>query len=560
MDDSKQVVKYDQDYKKNPKNSQSEEIILQNDSQELCGKENLLSSPERKYSKFSTSDSEKSLISLLNIEKATLILDSIVESLHFTGFHMATLFVCVFSMICDGYLTFHFKMGQKLMEKRFMWNSAEINRLYSLQLSCMALGSLISQNVRTRHWDVSSNILLGSIGCMCILMSSFYSEAMTYSFMLLVFCIGHGFINDICTNYLVELVNLRLRGFLFLLVSSFRILGVIFGLGIFIYLYGNFGVEEPSLLLLSMIAFQLGLTISLIYLLDSPRVLFYSGELSQMYEYIQVITTEHSDSIYNQQFKAQIISKLQSARNDIETNYGKLKNEGFMEGYRDLFVKPHLNITLRAAVFIFIIGVFTTMITNSHEYFYRYYSLDMSSYLFSINNISRPNGLGEKDINYGLYIYYITEFLILISLCYSYYLLPNLKRIYFNLFSLLICGISMVCILCIKSNFVYFICIFESFSYFYLLLIYLYCTENTTTKLRNYLTGVMMSTLMFTNIAQNYFVPVISRINPNIAVYCNLGVLIVLVLMEFFVINNKRDSKDMNLQEIELNILKRNNS
>jgi hypothetical protein len=67
MDDSKQVVKYDQDYKKNPKNSQSEEIILQNDSQELCGKENLLSSPERKYSKFSTSDSEKSLISLLNI-------------------------------------------------------------------------------------------------------------------------------------------------------------------------------------------------------------------------------------------------------------------------------------------------------------------------------------------------------------------------------------------------------------------------------------------------------------------------------------------------------------
>jgi hypothetical protein len=559
MDDSKQGVKIGQaDTNNFQNNSHSHEINLPNDSEGFSGKETLLSSPEKKFTKYSPSHSDKSLISLLDIEKTTLIVDNIVESLHFTGFHMATLFVCIFSMICDGYLVFHFKMGQKLMIKRFMWTDVEVNRLYSLQLSCMALGSLVSQNVKTTHWDVSSNILLGTIGCLCLLMISFYSEAMTYSFMLLVFCICHGFIQDICTNYLVELVNIRLRGFLFLLVSSFRILGTIFSTSVFIYLYGSYGVDEPSLLLLSMIAFQLGLTISLIYLLDSPRVLFYNGELSHMYEYIQVMTTEHRDPIYNQQFKAQIISKLDSARKDIDYNYGHLKSEGFMKGYKDLFVKPHLKITLRAGAFIFFIAIFMTMITNSHEYFYRYYSLDMSPYLFSLNNISRPNALGERDVNYGLYIYYTSEFIILISLCYSYYLLPNVKRIYFNLSALTVCGITMICILSIKSNFVYFICVFESFSYFYLLLIYLYCTENTTTQLRNYLTGVMMSTLMFTNIAQNYFVPFISKINPHIAVYINFGVLSVLVLMEYFTINNKRDSKDMNLQEIELNILKKN--
>jgi hypothetical protein len=561
MEDEKQGIKKGSGTQKlqvqenliNESNQQSYFDNLENKETNFLSENKLLIN-----SRSPANQSQKSLISLLSLEKSTLIVDSIVETLHFTGFHMATLFVCIFSMMCDGYLTFHMKMGQQMMIKKFNWTKENVNVLYCLQLGFMGLGSLVSTNTRSVHWDVTSNVLLGAIGSLILLMISFYSEAIIYAFLLLNFCVCHGFIQDICTNYLLELMNIKLRGFIFLLVSSFRILGTVFGVGILLYLYGSYQVADPGLLLIAMSAFQIGLTVSLIYLLDSPRVLFYNGGLNYMYEYIQVITTENHDTIYNQQFKAQLISKLDSARREIEFNYGNQSSEGFIMGYVNLFKKPHLKITFRAMAFIFLTIIFMTLITNSHEYFYIYYKLDSNSYLFSFSNLSNISANAEKEINYGLLIYYSAEFAALILLSLIYYYLPNLKRIYFNLTTLSICTITMITIFIVKNHFVYLIWVFETFSYFYFLLIYLYLTENTTTKQRNFLTGVMFMTMQMTLIMQFYSVNAMSKINPTTAVYMNFGIVIALVLMEFFAIYNKRDSKSLNLQEIELNILKNN--
>lgn len=492
---------------------------------------------------------------LVNINNHKYIIDHIIENFHFSRFHLATLFVCLFSLMADGFLNYQMSIASTLLKTKYQWQETDVNVLYSFQMIFMAIGAFVSTTSRSIHWDISSNFLIGTIGCLSIILIVFYSDPFVYTILLLTFCVCQGFIENICTNYLLELTKKKIRGFLFLLVSSFKLFGIAANAFLFSFLFGEYQVDDPSLVLIGLAGAQFFLTVSLIYFLDSPRVLFHNNELSRFYEFIQEITTEGKQNIYNQHLKTEVISKLDVARKEIEYNYGVQKNEGLFITYTYLFKKPHIGLTIKAIVLIFLTIVFLTNVNNSHEEFYIYSNMKNLD-IFSISNVVTITPKGERVTKYSQFFYYFTQFLVGILLSFAYLLLPKVKRIYFNLTALIISLIFLSLVVFIRQYFSYFFVFFDAFASFYYFLIYLYLSENTTTKLRNSLTSTMYIVAALTYIIQYFSVKTLANFNPFILLYLNYLIAIFLILMEFLAIDNSVDVKDLNLQEIEINILK----
>jgi MFS family permease len=478
------------------------------------------------------------------------IVDNLVENLPFSLYHYASVLVCLFSMLCDGYLAFHFKMGHQLMEKKFNWTQSNINLLTSICFMTIALGSLISTNSRTIYWDVSSNILIATIGSLCCIMMCFFADGTVYASLLILFAFCHGFIANISTNFLIELMKKNWRGFAFMIIGSMKFLGNFVGAIIFLHYYGSILVDEPGFLSLGLLIFEILMGLSLVFLFDSPRILYCNNEMSLFCDYLNFI-----DEIPNDNFKVVLVSQILEVRKLEEKKYGSQKNEGVVTSYFDLYKKKVIKKTLIAKIFSVIITIVLIFIPTCFEEYLKYLKIEDQENIFKITNIVKIFANGSRQINYYLLIYYASQLGLAISLCLIFFFAKSLRRIYFTVGSLIACIVLNVLMLCLKSGQIYLFGIFEVFSYFYFLLLFLYITENIITKLRNSLTSIVFIILQFSNILQFGAVSFLSSLHPTVPIYFSLFLCIVLILLEFFLIDFKNNNNLMPLQEIEFKIL-----
>jgi len=500
----------------------------------------------------------------INLKKPTdiFILEKIIEKFHFSRFHLAILFVGIISFTCDGYLQFHFRTSENIFKKRLGISPTEVKVLTVTQILANLLGALLSTNFKTKYWEASSNVFLGIVGLLCVILMSLYTDPVIYGGLVVSYSICNGFICNVCGNFLIELYNIKIRGAFFLFIFSFRVFGMSLACLIFTILFNNNQLDHFFLLMIGLFVLQLGLCISLLFILDSPRILFYNNNLIHFYEYIQEITTEGKDNIYNRHFKSQMIIKLEDAKREIESKYGKLSSDGYFSNICEIWVKPHLKITIRAIVFVILAVLYFTNIRDSHLKILQFYNWNISEYIYytdgkqdtpSVEDLD--SGKREYKIRYHLFFFYFLQFLICSVMAFIYYKFPQIKRFYFAVFSLSTAFITMILIITIEYAVFYLISIFEAFALFYYGLVYLHFNEMTTTRIRNYFTSIIFSTMEIIYIIQYFVVPNIFSTNPIPTIIFNMLIFVSLLVMEVLWIDHNNETRYKSLQEIEFEIL-----
>jgi hypothetical protein len=500
----------------------------------------------------------------INLKKPTdiFILEKIIEKFHFSKFHIAIFFVGIFAFTCDGYFQFHFRTSENIFKKKLGISPTEVKVLTVIQIVANILGALLSTNYKTKYWEASSNIYLAIVGLICIILMSLYTDPVVYGALIVSYSICNGFICNICGNFLIELYNIKIRGAFFLFIFSCRLFGMSLACLIFTILFNNNQLDQFFLLMIGLFVLQLGLCVSLLFILDSPRILFYNNNLTHFYEYIQEITTEGKHNIYNQHFKNQMIVKLEDARREIESKYGKLSNSGYFSNVCEMWVKPNLKITIRAIVFVILAVLYFTNIRDSHLKILQFYNWNMSEYIYYTDGKQDTPSVDDLDsgkrkfkIRYDLFFFYFLQFLICSVMSFLYYKFSQIKRFYFAVFSLSTAFITMILIITIQYAVFYLISIFEAFALFYYGLVYLHFNEMTTTRIRNYFTSILFSTMQIIYIVQYFVVPNISSANPIPTIIFNMLIFVSLIVMEVFWIDRKNEVRYKSLQEIEFEIL-----
>jgi len=201
------------------------------------------------------------------------MIDFLIDNLSFSRYHFSILFTCIFSNMIDGYLFAYFQYSNKLILVKLSWVDSTLNVLQSLMLVFAAIGAMLGINAKTSDWDISSNALVAMIGFFCCIMTLVYSDTVVYISVFCLCCVCHGFISNISHNFLLELFPTKIRGLAFLLVRSCMFLGISL-CGGFIWYLNLKGIEDPIFILFGFILLQTLLTITLIFIIDSPRVVF----------------------------------------------------------------------------------------------------------------------------------------------------------------------------------------------------------------------------------------------------------------------------------------------
>ncbi len=547
----------------NLSSSKNYEEILVNTS--LTNRGNSPLKPPRKQTHTATNTKLKESISnILQKRKEIHILDHIVETLHFSRFHLATILVGIFCMFSDGIRNFQFQITQNLLMKRFNWFQWEVSLLYDFEMLFISIGALVSTNSRSIHWDVMSNVHVATIGFLSILLIILLSDSYTYTILILVFSFCHGFIYNISKNYLLEMTPKSTRGFYFLLISSFKKLGVAVNIFVYMMLSVNEGITDPTILILGLFVAQLFLAVSLTFMLDSPRVLFHSNQLTNFYEYIIEVTGEGEDPIYNQHYKNAVISRLDLARKEIEYNYGTQRNEGFINTFSHLFSK-YLWKSMFTVMFIFFSTMFYEFQLSTH-FFYQYHNKQSQSILSfdhmtnSTNDSNDINGLtttnSKVPYNYTAFFIFLSQFFLALIISFIYYLIPRVKRLYFKSFSMVICFICLLCTVVFDDYFNIIIYTYGMFAFIYYTVSFLHFSEFTTTKLRNTLSALMLTSNTIASLASYNLIPPIGMYNPNLLVVMFFLIGLLLVFLDIFVIHKSIEIKDMPLQEIEFIVMK----
>jgi len=215
------------------------------------------------------------------------IIDNIIENLSFTKQHLAIILICVFDLIMDGYLCFLTTKASVLTHKLYNWNKSNNLNFFIFHQFFLAIGAIISTNTRSIYWDVSSNMLVSLIGGMSLTLIHFYQDLISFCTLISIYSICHGFISNICTNYLIEIANLKYRNFFYMFVQSFKIFGMLIGVG-FVYAFSiNDTIETPSVFTIGLPVGEFILTFLLFFNIDSLRVLFYCDEIGILYDNLQ---------------------------------------------------------------------------------------------------------------------------------------------------------------------------------------------------------------------------------------------------------------------------------
>ena len=186
----------------------------------------------------------------------------------------------------NGYLNFIITKINLLSIKYFKWSSSSFNMFTVVQQFFLCLGAIISTNTRSIHWDVSSNILITFLGVFSLFLMHFYTDAVSFCTLLSVYSLCHGFISNICTNYLIELFNNKYRNFFYNFCYSFKIFGMMISCFIMNNIVYDSRIDNPSLYTIGLPVGELILTFLMFFNKDSLRVLFYNNEIPLLYEYL----------------------------------------------------------------------------------------------------------------------------------------------------------------------------------------------------------------------------------------------------------------------------------
>lgn len=214
------------------------------------------------------------------------VLDNIIENLSFTKYHLAIILICVFNMLIDGYLGFVLGKISLLSNKFYKWTDSDNTNFTIVQQLCLGLGALISTNTRSIHWDVSSNMLVTIVGTLALFFLNFFTDSISFCVLISIFSVCHGFIANICTNYLIELTNMKYRNYFYNLAYSFKIFGMFFGILVFYGFSYNIPIDNPNFYTIGLPIGEFILSILLIFNIDSLRVLFYSDEIGLLFQYL----------------------------------------------------------------------------------------------------------------------------------------------------------------------------------------------------------------------------------------------------------------------------------
>jgi len=205
------------------------------------------------------------------------IIDFLIENLSFSRYHFSILATCIFVNMIDGYIFAYFQYSDKLILVKLSWINNTLDILRCLMFVFGIIGAMLGINSKTPDWDISSNALVAMIGFFCGIMTLIYSGTFVYIFVFCLFSVCHGFISNISGNFLLELYPTKYRGLVWLLCCSTKFLGISF-CGGFIWYLNSKGIEDPVFILFGFILLQTLLTISLIFNIDSPRIVFINQE------------------------------------------------------------------------------------------------------------------------------------------------------------------------------------------------------------------------------------------------------------------------------------------
>ena len=152
-------------------------------------------------------------------------------------------------------------------------------------------------------------------------------------------------------------------------------------------------------------------------------------------------------------------------------------------------------------------------------------------------------------------MYYLCVFIGVLVICALKYFL-NMGRKLLCLICLVGCFVFLILMIFFNKHFIYFLGAFETLAVFYHIMVYMYFSTYITTQLRNSMTSLLYITLTVSMIFQSVLLN--SMTNYTLFGYLNFGVVIILVLLEMFLIDE--DTKDLQLQQIEIKLLRAMNT
>ena len=467
-------------------------------------------------------------------------LDKIIESLTFSRYHLATLCVCAFSIMCGGFVSSHFIFSKNLLIVNYTWTLTTYSCVFIFQNLIGAIGAFISVTSTTNEWDIHSNVLIGLIGLLSVVLMTFYNEGPLYIILIFMFNYCQGFINNICCNFLLEEFKLKYRELAFVFVSSFRLIGCgLFGLSAYI-VYDKYENDDPIINIWVLAILQLCLTLSLCFFYDSPRLLYYNASEQDVFKYIQA-STDPLDNVGK--YKETICKRIKETQREIRKTLPSQKYSNLFLHFTQLWQGPYLVLSLKAVIFVFLSCFLMSNIKDSYSYFFH----DKSKYLFIISDENAPH--------YRIPVYYLCVFIGVLVICALKYFL-NMGRKLLCLICLVGCFVFLILMIFFNKHFIYFLGAFETLAVFYHIMVYMYFSTYITTQLRNSMTSLLYITLTVSMIFQSVLLN--SMANYTLFGYLNFGVVIILVLLEMFLIDE--DTKDLQLQQIEIKLLRAMNT
>lgn len=466
-------------------------------------------------------------------------IDTLIEQFKFSKYHIGTLFVCMFSMFLGGYATSHYIFNKTLFIKQYSWTNTQFSLIFVVQNLFCAAGAFISVTSTTLEWDINSNSIVARCSFCALLLLHFFTEAPSYVFLTIVFYFCHGFINNICCNFLLEEFKLKQREAAFLFASSFRLIGCgAFGLVAFIG-FDLYNMTDPIVTLAGLTLFQFILCISLMFFNDSPRLLFCNNQLDQLYDYIEIAASSKVS-----QYRKKIMTNLLISKQQCDNEIGSQHYENIFYNFTELWKGRHLNISLKSIVFVFLSTFLMSNIKDCYSFFIS--DSNKAKDLFIIADKSKPH--------YKIVIYYFAIFL-LVMLMTLLKQLTNVSRRILAVGCLVFCFMWLILLFVFIEHFIYFLGLFEAFASFYFMMVYLYFSTYTTTKLRNSMTSLMFLTMSASMIFQ--CVLLVLFVDYSIFSYINCIIILVLIVLDFVLIHD--DTKDLKLQQIEVTILQKDN-
>ena len=212
-----------------------------------------------------------------NSKSNKFLLDELIDTLSFSRYNLAIIFICILTNINNGYFTIYLKFNEKTFLNTSKWTKFEYNTIVVGQHIFYSIGAVLSVYARTSYWDISSNSLIAIIEFLSTLMLLTFSDSLIFMITLVFYCFCQGYLSNLSTNYLLEISPKDQRGGLFILVSSCYFLGqAIFGF--VAWCISNFiKASDPNILLIGLVISSALLSIASLLLVDSPRVLFYNN-------------------------------------------------------------------------------------------------------------------------------------------------------------------------------------------------------------------------------------------------------------------------------------------